>query len=370
MSGYESLPGSQVYSALKDKSSTILAVNPRINVGILNGLFEAAKYSNSIIIFELAKSECNLAGGYTGLTPEIFARNVKEAAERADWPWFILHGDHLTIPKRTLEEINGIKELILSQIKNGYRSFAIDASFLFNLDGETTTKQLKDNIEVTTEIAKFIKNNMKGKEFGLEVEVGEIGKKNEEGLVLTTVEEAVTFIRSLHENDIHPNLLAIANGTTHGNVYDDFGNPIEKPINIPRTIEIAKKIEKYGVRIAQHGTTGTPLDMIATEFPKGKVILKCNVGTHWMNISWDVLRAFKPKLYREIWNWVINYKKSDKKPEQKFGEDSKQAIKQFFNEIYEVDEDTQEALKSTAYVEALKFIRAFNSKNIVDYIKK
>ncbi|MFX0133062.1 MAG: class II fructose-bisphosphate aldolase, partial [Candidatus Hodarchaeota archaeon] len=88
MTKYEAIPGSEVYSALKDKSSIILACNPRINIGILDGLFEAAKKMNSVIIFELAKSESNLSGGYTGLTPEIFAKNVKEAAEKADWPWF------------------------------------------------------------------------------------------------------------------------------------------------------------------------------------------------------------------------------------------------------------------------------------------
>ncbi len=370
MTKYEAIPGSEVYSALKDQSSIILACNPRINIGILDGLFEAAKKMNSVIILELAKSECNLSGGYTGLTPEMFAKNVKEAAERADWPWFIIHGDHLTM-KKVPEDANEVKELILSQIKNGYSSFAIDASFLFNHEGKNAREELEKNIEFTTEIAHFIKSNMKGKEFGLEVEVGEIGKKDEHGLVLTTVDEAVTFINALKENDVHPNLLAIANGSSHGQIFDDAGNPIEQiSINIPRTIEIAKAIDKFGVRIAQHGITGTPISLIATEFPKGNVLLKGNVGTYWMLIAWDVLKVFQPDLYKKIWDWVINFKQSKEKLIQVFGKNSKYAIKQYFDNINAVDEDTQEALKAIAYSEGLKFLKAFNSKDTVKHLKR
>ncbi len=367
---YEAVAGSEVYNALKNHSSIILACNPRINIGILDGLFEAAKKINSVIILELAKSECNLEGGYTGLTPETFAKNVKEAAEKADWPWFILHGDHLTMQKIP-EDVNAVKELILSQIKNGYTSFAIDASFLFNHEGKNAREELAKNIEVTTEIAHFIKNNMKGREFGLEVEVGEIGKKDEHGLVLTTVDEAVTFINALKENDVHPNLLAIANGSSHGNIYDDAGNPIEQvSINMPRTIEIARAIAKFDIRIAQHGITGTPIGLIATDFPKGDVILKGNVGTYWMNIVWDVLKVFEPEFFSKMWDWVINFKKSKEKLIEVFGKSSKYAIKQFFDEIYAVDDDTREALKAIAYSEALKFLRAFNSRNTVNHLKK
>ena len=48
----------------------ILAVNIRIIPGILEGIFQAAKDKDSALIIELAKTECNLEGGYTGLTPQ------------------------------------------------------------------------------------------------------------------------------------------------------------------------------------------------------------------------------------------------------------------------------------------------------------
>ncbi|NVM29013.1 MAG: class II fructose-bisphosphate aldolase [Candidatus Helarchaeota archaeon] len=370
---FEPLPGSIVFDALKEQPLIILAVNPRINIGVLDGIFAAAKSMNSVVIFELAKSESNLEGGYTGLTPDHFAKNVKEAAKNADYPWYVLHADHLTIQKGTTAEIEDVKKLILSQIEVGYSSFAIDGSFLFNLEGKNELEQLEKNIEVTTQIAHFIKEKMKGKEFGLEVEVGEIGKKDQEGFVFTTVAEAKTFIENLNKNDVYPNYLAIANGSTHGNIYDEKGNPIDQiSINIPQTIEIGKAIKPFNVRIAQHGITGTPLDLIEKHFPRG-LILKGNVGTHWMNIVWDVLKASDPQLYQKIWNWTIEtFKpKNPSMPDhQLFGKNAKYGIKQHFTEIYEISPEITEKIRAKAYDEAIKFLKAFNTRNSVDFIKK
>ncbi|MBD3227948.1 MAG: class II fructose-bisphosphate aldolase, partial [Candidatus Lokiarchaeota archaeon] len=302
---FNSLPGGKVYSALMDAESILLAANPRFNLGILEGIFQASKDLDTIVIFELARSECDLKGGYTGLTPETFANNVRSTAKKIDYPYFVIHGDHIKVQKNTEEVIKSTKKLIKNQIENGYTSFAIDASFLFNIEAETTYEQLEDNIKATTELAHFIKDNVAIDDYGLEVEVGEIGKMDENGLVYTTVDEAVTFIKALNENDVHPNFLAIANGSTHGNIYNDKGEPIEQiTIDIPRTKEIAKAIEKFGVRIAQHGITGTPLDLIEEHFPKG-LIGKGNVGTYWQNIVWDVLKTNEVEIFSKIKDWVL-----------------------------------------------------------------
>jgi len=371
--GFEPLPGGFVYEALRDQPLIILAVNPRINIGVLEGIFGAAKAMNSVVIFELARSEANLTGGYTGLTPEQFAKNVKAAAKTINHPWYILHADHTTIQKGSPEEIDEVKNLIRAQIKAGYSSFAIDASFLFNSEGTTDYEQLQRNIEVTTELANFIQSNIKNQNYGLEVEVGEIGKKDSDGFVYTTVTEATTYLEALHENGVFPNLLAIANGSTHGNVYDENGNPIEKiTINIPRTIEIAEAIAPFNVRLAQHGTTGTPLDLIKKYFPKG-MILKCNVGTHWMNIVWEVLKEFDPALYERIWTWTLEtYKPKNigKSDDEIFGTNGKYAIKNFYNDIYSIDLTTVGAIRDTAFNEAAKFIEAFGSRNSVDIVKE
>ena len=73
----------------------------------------------------------------------------------------------------------------MPQVAAGFTSFAIDASHLFNFEGKNVREELDENIRVTTDLARHIKNRMKGKEFGLEVEVGEIGRKDTGGLILT-----------------------------------------------------------------------------------------------------------------------------------------------------------------------------------------
>lgn len=370
---FEPISGSTVFNALKNEPLIILAANTRINIGALDGIFEAAKSLNSVVIFELAKSESNLEGGYSGLTPEVFAKKVKIAAEKADHPWYVLHADHLTVKTGSSEELAELKELILAQIKVGYSSFAIDGSFLFDLEGKTEPEQLEKNIEITTEIAYFIKERMKGKEFGLEVEVGEIGKKDQDGFVFTTVAEAKTFIEALNKNEVFPHYLAIANGSTHGNIFDAKGNPMEQiSINIPQTIAVAEAIKPLNVRLAQHGITGTPLELIEKHFPKG-LILKGNVGTHWMNIIWDVLKTSDPDLYNQIWNWTIDtFKpKNPEKPDiQIFGKNSKYAIKQYFNEIYKINNESTDKIRLKTREEAIKFIKTFNTQNSVEFIKK
>jgi len=368
---YESLPGGEVYRALKNAEAIILAANPRFNLGVLEGLLQAAKDMNTIIILELARSECDLNGGYTGLTPQTFANNVRSAAKKVDNPNFIIHGDHITVKKKSEEVLKETKKLIKSQIENGYTSFAIDASFLFNMEGKTTYEQLEDNIKVTTELANFIRDNAPKIDYGLEVEVGEIGKKDEKGFVYTTVDEAVTFIKALNENDVYPNFLAIANGSTHGNIYDEKGNPIEQiTIDIPRTIEIAKAIEPYNVRIAQHGITGTPLELIKKHFPKG-LIGKGNVGTYWQNIVWDVLKTNEIELFSSIQKWVLEKFKPanpNKSEVEIFGKNSKYAFKEFFNPLHSINVDTVEKIKKKTYEEAIKFIDAFNAKDLLNYL--
>ncbi|MHA2296684.1 MAG: class II fructose-bisphosphate aldolase [Candidatus Hodarchaeales archaeon] len=370
--------GKEFFQKLHDKEAIILATNTRICIGIVDGIFKAAKDTSSPIIFELARSECDLVAhdrdqpekGYTGLTPADFATKIKEAAARVGYSKYLLHADHITIKKSTPEEIQSTKELITEQVKNGYTSFAIDASFLFNPGGKTEKEQLAKNVEITTEIARHIEKQIGHDKYGLEVEVGEIGKKDPEtGLVMTTKEEAVTFIEELNANGVYPQVLAIANGSVHGFSYDAAGNPLEQVgIDISRTIEIAQAVAKHGVRIAQHGITGTPMEIITTKFPKG-MIGKGNVGTLWMTTAWDTLKVYEPELYQKIYDWTIKtYGKPGKPEKETFMTKSKIAIKQFFDEIYSVSPETVRTLEAKAYAEALLFLRAFNSTGKADFL--
>jgi fructose-bisphosphate aldolase class II len=365
--------GSLLFNSLKDKKSIIMACNPRMTL-VLNGIFQAAKDVDAAIILELARSECDLKGGYTGITPSEFSKRANEAAEEIGFDIWALHADHIGIKKGTDEDIEATKKLVSGQIDAGYTSFAIDASHLFNFKGGDLREELAGNINATVKIAKFIEEKMRGTEYGLEVEVGEIGREDESGRVLTRPEEAATFIRALNENGVFPHVLAIANGSAHGNTYDAEGNLIEQvSIDIVQTIAVAKALKdnNLNVRIAQHGITGTPRELICNHFPHGDII-KGNVATFYQDLVWDIFKVFEPELYQDIWNWTLenHRKEAPKKSDNEiFGKYSKMAIKQFFDRIYAVNEDTRKAIDAVTYAETLIFLKAFKAHGTAQIVR-
>jgi fructose-bisphosphate aldolase class II len=362
---YGPISGSTIFRGITGQKTIVMAANTRITT-VARGIFRAAKDTDSAVFMELARSECDLTGGYTGLTPKDFSEKMREAAKAEQFDIWALHADHITVKTGSPAEIDQTKQLIDAQVRAGYTSFAIDASHLFNFEGKTVREELEPNILATTELALFIKNRMNGKDFGLEVEVGEIGRKDGHGLVLTKPEEAVEFIRALQENGIHPQVLAIANGSTHGHSYDENGNVVEQlSIDIPQTKAIAQALRDNNlhVGIAQHGITGTPRDLINLHFPKGDII-KGNVGTFWQDVVFATLKVYEPALFKEIQEWTLaKYRAANpgKKDRQIFDSNCKFAIKEFFKEIYAVDEDTEKAVQAMAYAESLVFFKAFGS---------
>jgi fructose-bisphosphate aldolase class II len=369
----EPLPGNKVYNALKDEACIILACNPRITIGVAEGVFQAAKDLDAPLIMELARTECNQKVGYTGLSPKTFAQNLREANEIVGHDIWVHHADHIQIKKGTPEELVEIKDLVTEEIKAGYTSFAIDASYLFNFQGKTVPEELGPNIKATIEIARYIKEKMGSHDFGLEVEVGEIGRKGTEGMVLTKPEEAVDYIKELKAAGINPNLIAIANGSTHGNIFDEDGNPIaQTTIDIEQTKNVAKALRDNGfnVRIAQHGITGTPLEIIRDKFPHGD-ILKGNVATLFQNIVFDALKKYHNDLWREMYDWTIKNKPIEgKKPQEIFGKNGKHSTKVFFDRIYSMSEDCRKEIKEKSYEAASDHIKAFRSEGAASMVRK
>jgi fructose-bisphosphate aldolase class II len=362
---YGPIPGSVILQGISGRNAIVMAANVRIAT-VAQGIFQAAKDTDSAVFMELARSESDLKGGYTGMTPAVFSEKMQAAAREVGFGTWALHADHITIKKGDAAEIDGTKQLIDAQIAAGYTSFAIDASHLFNFEGKNLREELDQNIRVTTDLALYIRNRMQGKEFGLEVEVGEIGRKDSTGLVLTKPEEAVTFIKALNENGVFPNVLAIANGSTHGHTYDADGNVVEQlSIDIPQTKAIAQALRDnhLNVGIAQHGITGTPRDLINLHFPKGDII-KGNVGTFWQDVVFEVMKVYEPALYRSIQDWTLEkYRPANpgKKDRQIFDGNCKNAIKEFYKEIYAMDDETNRAIRARAYAESLVFFRAFGA---------
>ena len=366
MSHRKPIPGDIVFKALEGMRAIVMAANVRMTRGVAKGIMKAAKDYDSAVIFEIARSESDLSGGYTGMTPEIFKQEIEKAAHDVDHDIYVLHADHISVKKGDEEEMESTRKLIQAQIDAGYTSFAIDASHLFDFKGKDLREELAENIRCTTELAHYIEENIGDRSFGLEVEVGEIGKTDPSGRVLTRPEEAATFLTALKENDVHPTLLAIANGSAHGNTFDENGNMLPQvSIDIPQTKAVAKAIRNAGlnVGIAQHGITGTPRETINRHFPKGDII-KGNVGTHWQNVFYDVVEIFHPEYYDEMRKWVVDtYRpKSPGKPDGVvFGKNCKQAFKPFRDRNWALPKQTIDTMEAVAYAEAAMFFKAFSS---------
>lgn len=315
-----------IFRKIIDKKAIIMACNTRIK-HVIPGIMQAAKELEAIVGFELAKSEGGIDGGYTGQTPQIFFETIIDYAEREKFylPFFI-HADHLQVKDTSNEEIESTRELIKVQIEAGYTSFGIDASL----------NEIPDNIRITAELAPMILQTGSG----LEVEVGEI-KALSKGGELTTVEEASNYISELNRRNINPNLLAINNGSKHGN----YAPSEEVHIDLRRTGEIYEAIKPYKVNIAQHGITGTPLNLVGQFADYG--IRKGNVGTLWQNIAHKYL---PPDLMQKMRDWA-----------KENNQDIKKATAVFKQEIDGIDEQCKQKIKQEATIQARAFIQAFRA---------
>jgi len=322
------LNGRDIFNAIRDKEIIMMACNVRIK-HVVPGIMKAAQELDAVIGFELAKSEGHIDGGYTGQTPQIYFDMLIDYAEKIgfEMPFFI-HGDHITVQNTSDKEIMAAQALIEAELKTGYTSYAIDASF----------NEHEDNIHITADLAEIIMDSG----WGLEVEVGEIKSTGQTGEI-TTVEESRTFINALFDKGIKPNLLAINNGSKHGNYLE--GEEIN--IDLKRTGEIYEAIRAKGVRIAQHGITGTPLQVVGKFAEYG--IRKGNVGTQWQNIAHEGL----PK---ELMDQMKLWAKSE-------GKNIKMATKPFKKEIDSIPASASSKIADEAYKEAYELLKAFRAEN-------
>jgi|GEM_PF-3182421 len=170
-----------------------------------------------------------------------------------------------------------------------------------------TYLDLKRIIEINLYLSQFIPP-----QFGLEVEVGHIGRVDPltGEAVMTTPLEAVVLIEALHKFGIRPQLLAVNNGTKHGIVFVG-GKEVPTSVDVERTREIAQAIRPLGVALAQHGTTGTPFEVIKDRL--AGLILKANVGTEWRRTA---LRSIPLGLFYRMVEWTVE--QESKKDPKKF----------------------------------------------------
>ena len=194
-----------------------IAANCRSHM-VLRGVLRAAQKADAAVILEIAKSE----GGANAYCPVSLWNLARQADavmnELGVTVPVAIHADHYGIKGE--KDVVAAKVEIPSLFDAGVTSIAIDASHLPDADN------LAANIELAPYVPAWA---------GYETEVGEI--KGASGL--STPAEAVFLIAGLNAHGIHPDWIALNNGTTHGIEASSSG------IQVGLTAEIHAALAKY-----------------------------------------------------------------------------------------------------------------------------
>ena len=242
----------------KGRAMTI-AANGRNHL-IIRGTLAAAQKADAAVIIEIAKSEGG-AGFYCAPSYWNLARQVDALINEMGLTIPVaIHADHYGI--KNDKDLEAAKVEIPSMIDAGITSVAIDASHL------PDDKNLLASIAINPFIPKWA---------GLECEVGEI--KGDIGL--SSPEDALFLVQGLNAHGIHPDWIALNNGTTHGIQASDTG------IHVELTAKIHQAIKPYGLSGAQHGTSGNSSDRLR-DIAQNTNTTKANVATALQMVSWGV----------------------------------------------------------------------------------
>lgn len=252
--------GKVIDRALMTKGhSMTIAANARNQI-IIRGVLAAAQKADAAIIIEIAKSEggtgAYCAPSYWNLAAQVDAL-INEMGLTIP---VAIHADHYGL--KNDKDLEKAKVEIPSMFDAGMTSIAIDASHM------TDDKNLLASIAINPYIPKWA---------GLECEVGEI--KGDVGL--STPEDALFLVQGLNAHDIHPDWIALNNGTTHG-IQDSATG-----IQVELTAKVHQAIKPYGLSGAQHGTSGNSSDRLR-EIAQYTCTTKANVATALQMVSWGV----------------------------------------------------------------------------------
>jgi fructose-bisphosphate aldolase class II len=242
----------------KGKAMTI-AANGRSSF-VIRGALLAAQRANAAIIIEIAKSE----GGGSAYCATSFWNMAQQVDAYCNELGITIpvaiHADHYGIKNDA--DIEKARTEIPSMFDAGITSIAIDASHL------PDAENLQANLQLGSCVPGWA---------GYETEVGEI--KGKHGL--STPQEALFLIQGLNAHDIHPDWIALNNGTTHGIEASAAG------IQVELTREIHEAIARYDVNGAQHGTSGNSSERLR-EIAGQTHTTKANVATALQMISWGL----------------------------------------------------------------------------------
>ena len=249
--------GKAIDRAMRKKGHAMtIAGNARSNF-VLRGALLAAQRADAAIILEIARSESN----YCDVNMWNIARQADQAANELGVTVPVaIHADHYGIKKPG--DVAEAQVEIPTLFEAGITSIAIDASHL------PDAENLLANIALAPYVPTWA---------GYETEVGEI--KGKSGL--STPDEALFLIKGLNAHGIHPDWIALNNGTTHGIEASAQG------IQVGLTARIHEALAPYGISGAQHGTSGNSSDKLK-EIAAKTATTKANVATALQMVSWGV----------------------------------------------------------------------------------
>ncbi|NDY56838.1 class II fructose-bisphosphate aldolase [Desulfovibrio sulfodismutans] len=252
--------GKVIDRAMREKGKAMtIAANCRSHI-TLRGVLRAAKRADAAVILEIARSEGG-ANAYCPVSLWNLARQADAVMNELGVAVPVaIHADHYGI--KAEKDLGPARVEIPSLFDAGVTSIAIDASHL------PDAENLAANIALSPLVPAWA---------GYETEVGEI--KGASGL--STPAEALFLIAGLNAHGIHPDWIALNNGTTHGIEASASG------IQVELTASIHAALAKYGLSGAQHGTSGNSSERLR-EIAAKTATTKANVATALQMISWGV----------------------------------------------------------------------------------
>ena len=249
--------GKVIDQALTAKGGAMtIAANGRSSF-VIRGALAAAQRAEAAISVEIARSE----GNYCPVNSYNIAMYVDALCnEMGITVPVAIHADHYGIKNEA--DLQFAKSDIPGMFDAGITSIAIDASHM------PDDLNLLANIEINSAIPGWA---------GLETEVGEI--KGDQGL--STVDDASFLIKGLNAHGIHPDWIALNNGTTHGLEASGQG------IQVELTAAIHEALAPYKISGAQHGTSGNNSEKLRAIAGRTHTT-KANVATALQMVAWGV----------------------------------------------------------------------------------
>lgn len=193
------------------------------NSAVLEACFQQAKEDGTMLLVESTSNQVDQFGGYTGMKPADFVRNVNTIAEKTGFPkeMILLGGDHLgPNPWKNLPAENAMEQakvLIREYVKEGFQKIHLDTSMFCADDAGNRNKPLDDEVvaERTAVLCRVAEDTWEKYRagspkpvyiIGTEVPVPGGAQEEEDEVIPTTPEDAARTISITHKHFVQAGL--------------------------------------------------------------------------------------------------------------------------------------------------------------------